>query len=80
MVIFGFEFKDLENSAVLKEERFVSQMINVSKRSLFGFLVGRGYKSRNEQSNGDLTLHACMPNNTGPPGGGRSLQLVGTVS
>ena len=51
MVIFGFEFKDLENSAVLKEERFVSQMINVSKRSLFGFLVGRGYKS-NEQSNG----------------------------
>lgn len=32
MVIFGFEFKDLENSAVVKEERFVSQMINVSKK------------------------------------------------
>lgn len=60
MVIFGLEFKDLENSAVLKEERFVSQMINVSKRSLFGFLVGRGYKSRNEQSNGDLTVHVCQ--------------------
>ena len=37
MVIFGFEFKDLENSAVVKEEGFDSQMINVSKKKAVWF-------------------------------------------